>query len=79
MKKINLKNILKKTFKKKKKKKKKKKISKKFKISKIKKLKIKNLSKNAKFTKEDNKADNLRIPKTNELKPEIKKIKKTRN
>ena len=81
MKKINLKNILKKTFKnkKKKKKKKRKKVSKKFKVSKvkkIKKLKIKNPSKNEKTTKEDNKADNLRIPKTNELKPEIKKIKK---
>ena len=77
MKKINLKNILKKTFKNKKKKKKK--ISKKFKVSKvkkIKKLKIKTPSKHQKTTKEDNKADNLRIPKTNELKPEIKKIKK---
>ena len=77
MKKINLKNILKKTFKKKKKKKKK--VSKKFKTSKvkkIKKLKSKTPSKNEKITKEDNKADSLRIPKTNELKPEIKKIKK---
>ena len=77
MKKINLKNILKKTFKNKKKKKKK--VSKKIKVSKvkkIKKLKIKTPSKHQKTTKEDNKADNLRIPKTNELKPEIKKIKK---
>ena len=77
MKKINLKNILKKTFKNKKKKKKK--VSKKFKIfrvKKIKKLKIKNPSKHEKTTKQDNKADSLRIPKTNELKPEIKKIKK---
>ncbi len=77
MKKINLKNILKKTFKKKKKKKKK--VSKKFrtsKVKKIKKLKSKTPSKNEKKTKEDNKADSLRIPKTNELKPEIKKIKK---
>ncbi len=76
MKKINLKNILKKTFKNKKKKKK---VSKKIKVSKvkkIKKLKIKTPSKHQKTTKEDNKADNLRIPKTNELKPEIKKIKK---
>ena len=77
MKKINLKNILKKTFKNKKKKKKK--VSKKFKVSKvkkIKKLKIKTPSKHQKTTKEDNKSDTLRIPKTNELKPEIKKIKK---
>ncbi len=77
MKKINLKNILKKTFKNKKKKKKK--VSKKFKVSKVKKIKkpkIKTLAKNEKTIKQDNKADNLRIPKTNELKPEIKKIKK---
>ena len=77
MKKINLKNILKKTFKKKKKKKKK--VYKKIKVSKvikIKKPKIKTPSKNEKNTKQDIKADNLRIPKTNELKPEIKKIKK---
>jgi len=77
MKKINLKNILKKTFKNKKKKKKK--VSKKFKVSKVKKTKkpkIKTLAKNEKTIKQDNKADNLRIPKTNELKPEIKKIKK---
>ena len=77
MKKINLKSILKKTFKKKKKKKKK--VFKKIKVSKVKKIKkpkIKTLSKNEKTIKQDNKADNLRIPKTNELKPEIKKIKK---
>ena len=77
MKKINLKNILKKTFKNKKKKKKK--VSKKFKVSKVKKIKkpkIKTPAKNEKTIKQDNKADNLRIPKTNELKPEIKKIKK---
>ena len=77
MKKINLKNILKKTFKKKKKKKKK--VFKKFKASKVKKIKkpkIKTSSKNEKNVKQDNKADNLRIPKSNELKPEIKKIKK---
>ena len=74
MKKINLKNILKKTFKKKKKK-----VSKKFKVSKVKKIKkpkIKIPAKNEKTIKQDNKANNLRIPKTNELKPEIKKIKK---
>ena len=78
MKKINLKNILKKTFKKKKKKKKKKvyKKIKVLKVRKIKKPKIKTPSKNEKNTKQDIKADNLRIPKTNELKPEIKKIKK---
>ncbi len=77
MKKINLKNILKKTFNKKKKKKKK--VSKKFKVSKVKKIKkpkIKIPAKNEKTIKQDNKANNLRIPKTNELKPEIKKIKK---
>jgi len=77
MKKINLKNILKKTFKNKKKKKKK--VSKKFKVSKVKKIKkpkIKIPAKKEKTIKQDNKADNLRIPKTNELKPEIKKIKK---
>ncbi len=77
MKKINLKNILKKTFKNKKKKKKK--VFKKpkvYKVKKIKKPKIKTSSKNEKNIKQDNKADNLRIPKTNELKPEIKKIKK---
>ena len=79
MKKINLKNILKKTFKNKKKKKKKKKVFKKlkvYKVKKIKKPKIKTSSKNDKTIKQDNKADNLRIPKTSELKPEIKKIKK---
>ena len=77
MKKINLKNILKKTFKNKKKKKKK--VSKKFKVSKVKKIKkpkIKIPAKKEKTIKQDNKADNLRIPKANELKPEIKKIKK---
>ena len=88
MKKINLKNILKKTFNKKliKKNKKKSKVTKKFKVpkfakknKKIKKtikLKIKTSPKHGKITKEENKTDNLRIPKTNELKPEIKKIKK---
>ena len=72
-----MKNILKKTFKNKKKKKKK--VFKKlkvYKVKKIKKPKIKTSSKNEKNIKQDNKADNLRIPKTNELKPEKKKIKK---
>ena len=90
MKKINLKNILKRTFKNKKKSlnknKKKVKASKKFKVTKfakknkkIKKTikpKIKTSAKNEKVAKEGNKIDNLRIPKANELKPEIKKIKK---
>jgi CarD family transcriptional regulator len=89
MKKINLKNILKKTFKKKSVKKvkkktvsKNKKASKKNKLPKAKKnLKIKNkiLIKGQKKNtseKNDPKSDNLRIPKNNEQKPEIKKVKK---
>ena len=84
MKKINLKNILKKTFKKKPSNKKKSKISKKIKVSKATKKKVKKTIKpkiktsikNEKITKKENKVDNLRIPKSNELKPEIKKIKK---
>jgi CarD family transcriptional regulator len=82
MNKINLKNILKRTFKNKKKSK----ASKKFKVTqvakknkKIKKTiksKIKTSTKNEKVVNEANKTNNLRIPKTNELKPEIKKIKK---
>ena len=87
MKKINLKNILKKTFKKKPSNKKiKNKVSKKVKVSKatkknkkVKKTvkpKIKTSIKNEKIIKKENKTDNLRIPKSNELKPEIKKIKK---
>jgi len=87
MKKINLKNILKKTFKKKASNKKiKSKVSKKIKVfkatkksKKVKKTlkpKIKTSIKNEKITKEENKTNNLRIPKSNELKPEIKKIKK---
>ena len=91
MSKINLKSILKKTFNKKLVKKKSKKIikkkvvkSKKLKKSKIsKKIKIikpsKNLSKKSlKKTQDKNnlKSDNLRIPKSNEVKPEIKKVKK---
>ena len=90
MKKINLKNILKRTFKNKKKplnkNKKKSKASKKFKVTKVaeknKKIrktikpKIKTSAKNEKVVNEANKTNNLRIPKANELKPEIKKIKK---
>ena len=86
MKKINLKSILKKTFKKKstkiskkkskkKIKKKPKKIKKTLKPNKIKKISVKkNLKKDEKIT--ENKNDNLRISKSNELKPEIKKVKK---
>ncbi len=94
MKKINLKSILKKTFKKEKEKKTKKiskkkitkpkkknnisKLSKKTskKINKTKKSNISITSKYGKTVKEENKIDNLRIPKNNEIKPEIKKIKK---
>jgi len=90
MKKINLKNILKRTFKNKKKSlnknKKKGKASKKFKVTKVAKKnkkirktikpKINTSDKNAKVINEANKTNNLRIPKANELKPEIKKIKK---
>ena len=81
MSKISLKNILKKTFKKNTKKKVKKKVAKK-KIankktvkSKIKKTIIKRSSKN-KTKNIENKTENLRISKTNEVKPEIKKVKK---
>ena len=90
MKKINLKNILKRTFKNKKKplnkNKKKGKASKKFKVTKVaeknKKIrktikpKIKTSAKNEKVVNEANKTNNLRISKDKELKPEIKKIKK---
>ena len=90
MKKINLKNILKRTFKNKKKSlnknKKKGKAPKKFKVTKVAKKnkkikktikpKIKTSVKNEKVDKEANKTNNLRISKANELKPEIKKIKK---
>jgi len=81
MKKINLKSILKKTFKKKKVKKKIKKIkvSKKIKnkSSKIKNKKInKKIEIPKKNLKSSTKNENLRIPKNNDLKPEIKKIKK---
>ena len=89
MRKISLKNILKKTFKKKKQKKVTKKIIKSKKISpkkikskptKIKskptKIKKKIPKKNEKKTKIETKTENLRIPKNNEIKPEIKKVKK---
>ena len=90
MSKISLKNILKKTFKKNSKKKakkilaKKKVVSKKVrtskKVKKITNIKVKKslLKKNTKITekKVDTKNDNLRIPKNNEIKPEIKKVKK---
>ncbi len=83
MKKINLKNILKKTFKKKVVKKKSTKIKKvkkvlvkktknSIKVKKLKNLKKKNIAKN----KEPEKNVSLRISKQNELKPEIKKVKK---
>ena len=73
MKKINLKSILKKTFKKKIKKNKNKKTL--IKVKKIKfKKKTKHSTKPIKATKE--KANLLRISKQNEQKPEIKKIKK---
>ena len=88
MSKISLKNILKKTFNKKSKKKSKlketkKKVSKK-KIKKVSPKKTKKILKSPikKSLKTDDKKkieiknENLRIPKTNEVKPEIKKIKK---
>jgi len=86
MKKISLKNILKKTFKKKTKKTNKKIIKKK--ISKFKKktqnklnkLKTKKVLKKkqikSKVKTGETNTDNLRISKTNEIKPEIKKVKK---
>ena len=85
MSKISLKNILKKTFKKKSKpksvkKKNIKKIKKPLKIPKKIKNKItKKISKNVKQKiekKKETQVENLRIPKNNELKPEIKKVKK---
>ena len=83
MKKINLKNILKKTFKKKTKASKKKALSKTKKIAKKKSKKtiIKNKKINIKvkkkiIVKNEEKNENLRITKINEQKPEIKKIKK---
>ena len=88
MSKISLKNILKKTFKKNSSKKKVKKTQKK--IKKVKKILIKKTLKNigkaktSKIKKQSKKAekkievktDNLRIPKNNEVKPEIKKVQK---
>ena len=86
MKKISLKNILKKTFKNKKKTKTKtKKVKKKtvIKVKKVLKNKVKNqkkkeVIKNSKKTqsKIEAKSENLRISKSNEVKPEIKKVKK---
>jgi CarD family transcriptional regulator len=96
MSKINLKNILKKTFNKKSVRKNKTKVIKK-KVSKVKKIKKVILKKAKKSVKSRNikisksgikkpikndnkkietKIDNLRIPKNNEVKPEIKKVKK---
>ena len=78
MSKISLKNILKKTFKKKS-------TSKSIKKSKIKKIKTKKIKKPIKINKKikqkaekkiETRSENLRIPKNNELKPEIKKVKK---
>ena len=93
MKKISLKNILKKTFKKTPAKKSKSKanknsVKKKVSVKKIKPLKIskkvkKNIKlppsktvKNKNLEKVETKTDNYRISKSNELKPEIKKVKK---
>ena len=78
MSKISLKNILKKTFNKNSKKKVKKKVAKKSKKISKSKIKSPTVAKQTKVVKNDNdgKADNLRIPKSNELKPEIKKVKK---
>ena len=80
MKKINLKNILKKTFKKKPKSKSVKKASKikKVKIKKPLKVSKKNSKKISQKIEKKNvsQSENLRIPKNNELKPEIKKVKK---
>ncbi len=86
MKKISLKNILKKTFKNKKKAKTKTKKVKKKTVVKVKKVlknkvksqKKKEVIKNSKKTKSkiEEKSENLRISKSNEVKPEIKKVKK---
>ena len=85
MSKISLKNILKKTFNKKSKKVVKKKVTKikkskkSKKIKKVLKSKVIQLKKNKVKKidqKETAKTDNLRIPKNNEVKPEIKKVKK---
>ena len=83
MSKISLKNILKKTFKKKNKSKVKKKSNKKNKKTKI--IRVKKAKKISKIPKKVEKKskpktqiqnENLRIPKSNEIKPEIKKVKK---
>ena len=89
MKKISLKNILKKTFKPKKKVAKKKTVKKKIakikktkkeiqksKVIKSRKIQSKKLDKKITSKKTENKTENLRIAKSNEIKPEIKKIKK---
>ena len=86
MSKISLKNILKKTFKKKTKKKVKKNVTKKkvtnIKNKSLKKVKKttskikKSISKKVIEKKTEIKTENLRIPKSNEVKPEIKKVKK---
>ena len=83
MSKISLKNILKKTFKKKTKIRVKKKSIKKIKDTKIIKFKkTKKILKTPKKVEKKNKqkietkTENLRIPKSNEIKPEIKKVKK---
>jgi len=81
MSKISLKNILKKTFKKKSKTKKLKKISKIKKIKKIKKIVKVSPKLSKKLVKKSGKksetqSENLRIAKSNEIKPEIKKVKK---
>jgi len=81
MSKISLKSILKKTFKKKSKKKKLKKVPKVKKIKKTKKISKLSTRVSGKLVKKiekkiETQTDNLRIPKSNELKPEIKKVKK---
>ncbi len=83
MSKISLKNILKKTFKKRTNSKSKKKIIKKVKKTKTTKLKkVKKISKIPKkvekkySSRTEGQNENLRIPKSNEIKPEIKKVKK---
>ncbi|MDC0216298.1 transcriptional regulator [Candidatus Pelagibacter sp.] len=88
MKKINLKSILKKTFKKSPEKKIKKKTKKAKKVKKAKKKSINKIIKKKILNKSriinkpkiekkvEKKVDNLRISKNNEIKPEIKKIKK---
>ena len=85
MKKISLKNILRKTFKKPNSKKPARKVKsvKKIKVAKVRKTNKKIVKKKITISPKTatginlgNKTDNLRIPKSNEIKPEIKKIKK---